>query len=114
VQRLDVRHAASRARWHVPAIRELAARRDFEPDPAWIARTLVPSIRARRAAQARRVLLGLGLLARDEATGAVRQAEALLTTGPEDRAAFGRARQNARATPPSGTESPPGAPRAET
>ena len=47
--KLDVAHAAYHATWYLPAIRELAARADFEADPAWIAKRMVPSITIARS-----------------------------------------------------------------
>lgn len=85
IRRLDVEQAAYHAHWWIPAIRELAARRDFQADPAWIARQLVPSIRKDQAARALDVLVRLGMLVRDETDGRWKQAEPLLTTGPETR-----------------------------
>ena len=81
---LDLAHAAYHSTWYLPAIRELAAREDFEPDPAWIAKMLVPSIAKAEAKQALEILLELGLLEEDE-DGRVRQSDALITTGPETR-----------------------------
>jgi uncharacterized protein (TIGR02147 family) len=76
---LDRAHEAYHAHWYVPAIRELAARPDFRNDPKWIARTLLPSITTRKAAQALEVLRELGLLVED-AEGQLRQAHALVET----------------------------------
>jgi uncharacterized protein (TIGR02147 family) len=76
---LDRAQEAYHAQWFIPAIRELAARPDFRADPKWIGRTLLPSISARKAAQALDVLRELGLLVEDE-HGALRQAHALLET----------------------------------
>jgi uncharacterized protein (TIGR02147 family) len=63
-------------------VRELAARRDFKPDPSWIARRLWPPIKAAEAKLALETLLKLGLLRRHE-DGKITQAEPLITTGPE-------------------------------
>lgn len=76
---LDRAHEAYHAHWYVPAIRELAARADFKPDPKWIARTLLPPITARKAEQALGVLRELGFLVEDD-QGRLRQAHALLET----------------------------------
>jgi uncharacterized protein (TIGR02147 family) len=76
---LDEEYAAYHAHWYVPAVRELAARADFEADPKWIAGKLMPSITARQAARALRVLRELGLLVQD-ADGRLHQAHALVTT----------------------------------
>lgn len=80
--RLDKAADAYHSCWYLPAIRELAARRDFRAEPAWIARRLEPNIRASDAERALTTLLELGLLRRD-AEGRVRQSEASVTTGPE-------------------------------
>jgi uncharacterized protein (TIGR02147 family) len=81
-RKLELAHAAYHATWYLPAIRELAARRDFRDDPKWISTTLVPSIAKPDAARAVQTLLDLGLLIRDDG-GAIRQGDALLSTGPE-------------------------------
>lgn len=81
-RKLELAHAAYHATWYLPAIRELAACRDFRDDPKWIAAQLIPPIGKADAARALQTLLDLGLLVRDEA-GKIRQAETLLSTGPE-------------------------------
>ena len=83
-QKLELAHAAYHSLWYLPAIRELAARKDFRDDPAWIAGQLVPAIEPDEAASALATLERLGLLVRGE-DGGLRQGEALLTTGPESR-----------------------------
>jgi uncharacterized protein (TIGR02147 family) len=75
---LDDEYAAYHAHWYVPAVRELAARRDFEADPKWIASKLMPAITTRQAARALRVLRELGMLVEDN--GKLRQAHALVKT----------------------------------
>lgn len=82
VRRLDLKHAEYHAKWYLPAIRELAARSDFQHDPAWIARTLAPRISAQQAKEALATLLELGLLAIAD-DGQLRQSEPLISTGPE-------------------------------
>jgi uncharacterized protein (TIGR02147 family) len=81
VHTLDAAQDAYHSHWYVPAIRELVARPDFDQDPKWIARTLLPRISAREAERALEVLCELGLLVRDAATGLLAQAEPLLETG---------------------------------
>jgi uncharacterized protein (TIGR02147 family) len=81
-RKLELADAAYHATWYLPAIRELAARGDFRDDPKWIARTLIPPIAKSDAARALQTLLDLGLLVRD-ATGTIRQGDALVSTGPE-------------------------------
>lgn len=76
---LDRAQEAYHSQWYVPAIRELAARPDFRADPKWIARTLLPSITARKAEQALTVLRELGML-EDDAQGVPRQVHALVET----------------------------------
>ncbi len=85
VHPLDLAHAAYYGSWYMPAIRELAARADFDPDPAWIAGRLQPAITPLEAKRALGVLLELGLLVRDP-DGRVHQGEAqLLATAAETR-----------------------------
>jgi uncharacterized protein (TIGR02147 family) len=67
--------------WYMPAIRELVSLPGFDEDPKWIAGQLEPAISPRQAAEALETLCRLGLLVRDE-RGKLRQAQALLTTGP--------------------------------
>lgn len=67
--------------WYYPAIRELARRRDFRPDPTWIASTLRPVISVAQARQALAVLFDLGMLERVD--DAVRQAEGAVVTPRE-------------------------------
>jgi uncharacterized protein (TIGR02147 family) len=81
LHKLDAAQAAYHSTWYLPAIRELAARADFDPDPKWIARTLLPKISASEARVALDTLIQLGLLVTDE-DGSVRQAQSLVTTGP--------------------------------
>lgn len=71
------------SQWYYPAIRELAAREDFQESPKWIAAQLRPKIAAADAQQALALLLSLGLLVRDEATGRVMRGEPTLTTEHE-------------------------------
>lgn len=81
---LDVAQERYHAQWYLPAIRELAAHRDFDPDPAWIVTRIRPKITKRQAKAAIATLLELGLLAQHE-DGQVVQSEPLVSTGPETR-----------------------------
>ena len=83
-QRLDVAHAAYHGHWFVPAIRELVCADGFEPDPASIARRLLPPISVAEAARALDTLLELGLVERTD-DGGLRQTDNVVTTGPETR-----------------------------
>jgi len=56
--------------WYYPAIRELAHRPDFQVDPEWIAKTLLPPITVSQARRALDTLLGLSLLTADPCGGA--------------------------------------------
>lgn len=80
--RLEMAHAAYHSTWYLPAIRELAARADFDPDPSWVAARLRPPIAVADARRALDALFQLGLLETDE-SGRVKQGEALVTTGPQ-------------------------------
>ena len=80
IQKLDAAQAIYHSTWYLPAIRELAARPDFQSDPKWIAATLIPRIGTDEAQKALSTLLQLGLLV-EESPGRIRQAEALVTTG---------------------------------
>ncbi len=81
IRKLDAAQAAYHGRWYIPAIRELVRRTDFDEDPKWIARQLLPPISPKEAAQALAVLLELELLRRDE-HGKLVQTDALVSTGP--------------------------------
>lgn len=81
IHQLEAAQAVYHSTWYLPAIRELAARPDFNSDPKWIAHTLTPRISTDEAEKALATLLRLGLLVRDSA-GQLAQADALVTTGP--------------------------------
>ena len=83
-QKLEVAQAAYHGSWYVPAVRELVGAVGSRPDPAWIARTLMPPISVADATRALETLLALGLLERTP-DGGLRQTDALVTTGPETR-----------------------------
>ncbi|MEZ4362520.1 MAG: TIGR02147 family protein [Kofleriaceae bacterium] len=72
------------SKWWHPAIRELVAIPGFRDDPEWIARQLRPTITAAQARAAMELLATLGMIVR-EPDGKVRQAEQLISTGPEVR-----------------------------
>jgi len=78
--KLDAAQAAYHSTWYVPAIRELAARRDFQEDPKWIAAQLLPPISREQAREALSLLENLGLLVRGP-RGQLEQAQAVVTTG---------------------------------
>jgi uncharacterized protein (TIGR02147 family) len=80
--RLDGAQEAFHSTWYLPAIRELCATLGFREDPTWIASTLMPPIRPEQAESALELLLELGLLERD-AAGALRQREAVVSTGSD-------------------------------
>jgi uncharacterized protein (TIGR02147 family) len=82
VRPLDAEQAAYHSTWYFPAVRELAARRDFRDDPAWIGRMLWPPISAADASRALESLLKLGLLVR-QPDGSIGQGTPLVSTGPE-------------------------------
>lgn len=84
---LDMAHGAYFSTWYMPAIRELAARDDFEADPGWIASRLLPRISRQEAQRALETLLELGLLVRD-GDGRVVQGDSLVSTGPETTGLF--------------------------
>lgn len=80
--RLDAHQAEYCAHWYIPAVRELAARSDFEDDPTWIADQISPAITVREAKGALDTLFELGLLVRD-ARGRVTQRDAVVSTGAQ-------------------------------
>ncbi len=81
---LEMKHAAYCSTWFIPAVRELAARPDFQADPAWIATQLIPTITKTEAKTALKTLLDLGLLRMNE-DGSCIQGTSVLSTGPETR-----------------------------
>jgi uncharacterized protein (TIGR02147 family) len=85
VRKLDLAQAAYHSYWYVPAIRELAARSDFDPEPKWIASQLLPNIKPSEAKEGLNTLIELGLLKYDD-KGIPRQSDPLISTGPEVRA----------------------------
>lgn len=68
--------------WFYPAIRELAHRPDFRPEPEWIAATVRPRISPAKARRALEALLAMRLLVED-ADGSVHPAEASVVTPHE-------------------------------
>jgi uncharacterized protein (TIGR02147 family) len=70
------------SKWYLPAIRELAWRADFVPDPAWIATTLRPKITEAQARKALGLLRSMGLLTEDE-DGRTRPADGSVVTPHE-------------------------------
>ncbi|MEM9191492.1 MAG: TIGR02147 family protein [Myxococcota bacterium] len=81
---LDIAHAAYHSAWYIPAIREMVCSPAFREDMDWIANQLIPNISRAEAKRAVETLLELGLLVRND-EGQLRQAETLISTGPEIR-----------------------------
>lgn len=79
--RLVGEQTAYHSRWYMPALRELVTLPGFREDAKWIAAALEPKISEREALEALETLLKLGLLVRSD-TGRLRQAQAIVTTGP--------------------------------
>jgi uncharacterized protein (TIGR02147 family) len=79
VHKLDAAQEAYHSSWYLPAIRELIAHKDFEEDPRWIAKQLLPAISPREAERVIATLLELGLIERDPA-GRLVQHEPLVET----------------------------------
>jgi uncharacterized protein (TIGR02147 family) len=77
--RLDAAQSAYHSEWFIPAVFELCARPDFDEDPRWIAKTLLPPISPKQAQQALSVLEELSLLVRN-ARGRLEQAESVIET----------------------------------
>jgi uncharacterized protein (TIGR02147 family) len=84
-RRIDGELFAYLSHWYNPVIRELAARRDFQEEPRWIAAQLRPRISASEAAEAMKLLLSLGLLVRQPQSGRIVRGEPTLTTEHEVR-----------------------------
>lgn len=84
-RRIDGELFSYLSHWYNPAIRELAARADFQEEPRWIAAALLPAISPTEAAEAMKLLLSLGLLVREPTTGRILRGEPTLTTEHEVR-----------------------------
>jgi len=82
VRKLELAQAAYHSKWYIPAIRELAARGDFQPEPKWIASRLLPPIKPSEATEGLNTLFKLGLLITED-SGRVVQSDPLVSTGPE-------------------------------
>lgn len=67
--------------WYHPVIWELVASPGFIPDPKWIAARIVPRLKPEQVRAALELLVKLGLLAHDPATGAYRQTKTRVSTG---------------------------------
>ncbi|MFA4875740.1 MAG: TIGR02147 family protein [bacterium] len=70
------------SKWYIPAIREMILLKDFKEDPAWIAARITPQITPREAEAALKLLLDLGLVARDE-SGRLYQQDRHIASGDE-------------------------------
>ncbi len=81
-RQLEARGVEIFSNWHHAAIRELAARDDFDPDPEWIARQLRPRVTPAQARKAMEALVEIGLLAQGE-DGSVSLSDASLVTPHE-------------------------------
>jgi uncharacterized protein (TIGR02147 family) len=77
--RLDGAQSAYHSEWYIPAVYELAAFADFDPEPRSIAKMLLPPISPKQAQQALDVLVELGLLVAD-AEGRLRPAQSIVQT----------------------------------
>ena len=82
IHTLRIAEDAYHSRWYLPAVRELALRQDFQPDPHWIAGQLIPSIKAEEASEALVLLKQLGMLEED-GDGNLVQGTPLVSTGNE-------------------------------
>jgi uncharacterized protein (TIGR02147 family) len=80
--KLELAQAAYHSTWYLPAIRELVTSPSFDEDPERLAALLLPAIKPNEAKSALDTLLELGLLERDP-HGRLRQASAVVSTGPE-------------------------------
>jgi uncharacterized protein (TIGR02147 family) len=79
VHQLSSAQAQYFSEWYIPAIRELAARADFQSEPEWIADQLLPSISPAQARKALKVLFELGFLITHE--GRVQRTHDLVSSG---------------------------------
>lgn len=79
VYKLDAAQESYHSSWYLPALRELVAHKDFDEDPHWIAKQLLPAISPREAERALTTLFELGLIERD-GTGRLLQSDPLVAT----------------------------------
>lgn len=82
--KLDAAQAQYHSTWYLPAIREMVVRPDFQDDPAWIAKRMIPPVTTAQASKALSLLLDIGLLVR-ASDGHLAQGDPVVTTGPETR-----------------------------
>ena len=82
VHQLSTSQAQYFSEWYIPVIRELAARRDFQAEPEWIASRVLPSISVTQARKALKVLFELGFLVKNEHAGVSRAHELVSSGGP--------------------------------
>jgi uncharacterized protein (TIGR02147 family) len=80
--RLDAFQDRYHSAWYIPAMREMIARADFRPDPAWLAGQMIPAITEHQAAEALHVLEELQMIRVNE-DGGVTRVETVVSTGPE-------------------------------
>jgi uncharacterized protein (TIGR02147 family) len=81
MHRIDIAYGQYHSRWYVPAIRELAFRRDFRPSAAWVGAQLLPPVPEKDVEAALALLIELNLLA--EVDGRLVPTETLVSTGSE-------------------------------
>lgn len=86
LRQLSEAQRAYHEHWYLPAIRELVGTKGFRADPAWIAEQLTPPITAEQAAEALMSLERLQLIFFEK--GALRQCDALVSTGAETSRAY--------------------------
>jgi len=70
------------SKWYHSAIRELAASKDFDGTPHWIAKRIFPQVSFGEIEHSLQLLEKLGFLAKDE-HGRYRQSHSILSTGAE-------------------------------
>ena len=88
-RQLEARGVEVFSNWHHAAVRELAARDDFDPDPEWIAKQLRPRVTPAQARKAVEALLEVGLLVESD-SGQIEQGDASLVTPHEVAGMAGR------------------------
>lgn len=66
--------------WYIPVVRELLTHRDFRGESAWIAERIHPRITVAQVEAARELLIKLGMIRRDPASGRWILADAVIST----------------------------------
>lgn len=79
---IEKKHYDYYSEWYHPVIRELAASKNFDGTPEWLAKRIVPQITPLQVSKSLKLLEDLGLLERVDGNK-YKQSHSILSTGPE-------------------------------